>query len=484
MNFGPETRSADGVSMRDTVNLSEPARSSAWQYTGTRKRVEKLSPSYPAVAGRGMQAAVAALFWLLAAGAWGLQSDFERQLQDPSPRERERAARALGEQGNPAYVPALAGLVQDSDERVRMTVVRSLIRLGSPASLSPLALALRDGLPEIRYLAMDGIINFYLPGYVETGFGGFFRSVTSRVENLFTDVDTVVADPDVKVDPAVVRILRQTVTGAPDMNTRARAARALGILRVQEAVPDLVEAAFGDNVDLIIEVLRAFQKIRDTSVGPRITFLLMYPQKEVQRSAALTLGLLRTEGAIGDLRLALEASDDPDVRTAMLDALAFMPQAATAPLFLGHLSDRDRRLRGPAALGLGRLQDPQYVGHLEQAYQGERDGGVRLALAFALASHGRLEYLNELVENLRSRTRRGEARPYLIELARERPVREALYAHLYSRDAEVRKNLCMVFGASGDSASVAQLDNLLRDRDPEVALEASRALRILRSRGL
>jgi len=297
-------------------------------------------------------------------------------------------------------------------------------------------------------------------------------------------VDTVVADPDIRVDEAVVRTLRQTVTGAPDMNTRVRAARALGILRVQAAVPDLVEAAFGDNVDLILEVLRAFQKIKDTSVGPRITFLLMYPQKEVQRAAATTLGLLRTEGAIGDLRLSLEASEDPDVRAAMLDALAYMPQEATAPLFLRLLADRDRRLRGPAALGLGRLKGPQNTSNLDQAYQGERDAGVRLALAFALASHGRLEHLNELVESLNSRTRQGEARPYLIELARERPVREALYAHLYSRDAEIRKNLCMVFGASGDSASISQLENLLRDRNSEVALEASRAIRILRSRGL
>jgi hypothetical protein len=63
-------------------------------------------------------------------------------------------------------------------------------------------------------------------------------------------------------------------------------------------------------------------------------------------------------------------------------------------------------------------------------------------------------------------------------------VRQALYAHLYSRNAEVRKNLCVVLGQSGDSGSVVQLDNLLRDRDPEVAVEAGRAIRILRSRGM
>ena len=430
-------------------------------------------------------AAVFCLFaCLFAAAAWGLQTDLEQQLQDPDARVRERAVKEFGEQGNPAYVSVIAPLVQDSEERVRMTVVRSLIRLGSPASLAPLSLALRDGIPEIRYLAIDGIVNFYLPGYVDTGFGGFFRSVGRRVEGMFSDVDTVVADPDIGVDPEVLRIFRQSVTGAPDMLTRARVARALGILRVKESVPDLVEAAFSDNTDLILEALRALQKIKDLSTGPRVAFLLMYPQREVQIQAALTLGLLRVEEAIGDLRVTLEATDDIDVRAAALDALAFMPNESTALLFVRHLMDRERKLRIPAALGLGRLKNPEHLPHIEQARERERDASVRLALDFALVSHGRLEYVNEIVAELESRARRGEARPYLIELARESPVRDALYAHLYSRNAEVRKNICVVLGASGDSNSIVQLDNLLRDRDPEVALEASRAIRFLRSRGL
>ena len=437
----------------------------------------KLSP-------RNRIARVAIGWWLLVAPAWGLQVEGEQQLRDPDPKVREKAARALGDQGNSAYVPALAPAVQDKDEKVRMAVVKALIRLGSPASLAPLSLAVRDALPEIRYLAIDGILNFYLPGYVDTGFGGFFRSVTGKVEGLFSDVDTVMADSDVKVDEGVVRILRQTLTGAPDMNTRIRAARALGILRVQAAVPDLLEAAYNDNVGLVAEVLRAFQKIKDPSVGPRLIFLLNYPQENIQQAAAATLGLLRTESALPDLRRLLENSEEKDVRTAALDALAFLPQKETAPLFLRYLADKEKMLRAAAALGLGRLKDPQHLSQLEEARKREKDTGVRLALAFALVAQGKGEYLEELVSNLGSRVRRGEARPYLIELAREPNIREALYPHLVSRDVEIRKNLCQVLAASGDSASIPQLDPLLRDRDAEVAQEASRAIRILRSRGM
>jgi hypothetical protein len=109
---------------------------------------------------------------------------------------------------------------------------------------------------------------------------------------------------------------------------------------------------------------------------------------------------------------------------------------------------------------------------------------VRLALAFALVAHGKMELLDELVSNLTSRTRAGEARPYLIELAREAPVREALYPKIYSSDAGIRRNLCVVFSASGDSTSISYLEVLLRDRDSEVVAEASRAIRILRARGM
>jgi len=426
----------------------------------------------------------AVLAWMLLAAGAGAQVEAENQLRDPDPRVRERAVRELGESNNPAYVPILGQIVRDPDERVRMTVVKSLIRMGTEASLPPLCLALRDGLPEIRYLAIDGIVNFYLPGYVDIGFGGLFRSASQRFQNLFSDVDTAIADADTRLSPEVLDTLRRTVTGAPDMQTRVRAARALGILRAREAVPELIEAAFSNQVELIAETLRAFQKIQDTSVGPRIIFLLNYPQNSIQQRAAATLGLLQTHEAIPELRTLLENSGNKDVRIAALDALAFMPVPETAPVFEAYLQDRETRMRASAALALGRLQGANYSGLLIEAREQERDAGVRLALNFGLVAHGRMDYLEELVSSLSSRVRMGEARPYLIELARQQAVREALYPKLYSADADIRRNLCAVLAASGDSASISYLEVLLRDSNSEVVQEASRAIRILRSRGM
>ena len=408
----------------------------------------------------------------------------EQQLKDTDPKVREKAARQLGQEDTPANVQILATAIQDTDEKVRMSVLKSLIHLGTPASLEPLAKAVGDGIPEIRSLAIDGLVNFYLPGYVDTGFGGFFRGIGNKVTGLFSDVDSTVVAADVKVDANVARTLGLAINGAPDSATRVKAARAAGILRSKDAVPELMKAAFSNNVDLIIAALGAFDKIKDPSVGPRLTFLLNYPQRSVQMAAASTLGVLRTEEAIPDIeKLFQNSMDDKDVRAAALDALAFMPTKETSPIFVKYLNDKEKRLRGSSALGLGRLNDASYTGALAQALEGEKDTGVRLALDFALVKSGKMDALAEIVSNLNSRVHRGESLPYLTELAREKAVRDALKTYLYSKDNDVRENLCIVYGASGDSSSIADLEVLVRDRKPEVAEEASRAIRLIRARG-
>ncbi|MSO19328.1 MAG: hypothetical protein EXQ56_02520 [Acidobacteria bacterium] len=405
----------------------------------------------------------------------------EQQLRDPDARIRERAVRDMGERGNAVYVPSVAALVQDPDEKVRMTVVRTLIRLGSDASLSPLSIAVRDSIPEIRYLAIDGLVNHYLQGYVDTGFGGVFRSATKRVADLFDNADSTVVDRDTRLDQVVMETLRRAMIGAPDMNTRVRAARAAGILRASALSPDMVAAAFGDNVELTAEILRALRKIADFSAGPRLVFLLSYPQLSIQREAAITLGLLRTTEAIPELRRLFENTLDKEVRKAALEALAFMPTAETAPIFEDSLKDREGHIRASSALALGRLQDPRHLGVLEQIRLGERDEGVKLAIAFALIMNGKHVLLDQLVSALGSRLRGGEAEAYLMEAARDDAVRDALYPRLYHKEASVRAGLCRVLAASGDSRSINYLEVLLKDRDNNVVAAASRAVRILRT---
>jgi HEAT repeat protein len=363
-----------------------------------------------------------------------------------------------------------------------MTVVRALIRLGTDNSLSALTIALRDGIPEIRYQAIDGLVNHYLPGYVDTGFGGLFRSVGKRVEKLFVDGNATAVDPDTQLDQVVVESLRRAITGAPDINTRVRAAGAAGMLRASALAGDMTEALFGGQVPLTEEILRALRKFPSYSEGPRLIFLLSYPQTGVQREAATTLGVFRVSEAIPELRRLYENSLDKEVRKAALEALAFMPAVETTPVFEQALLEREGHIRASAALGLGRLRDEKYRSVMEAARLKEKDEGVQLALAFALILNGKRELLDRLVPALGSRFRAGEAEAYLMEAARDEATRDGLYARLYHTDAQVRAGMCRVLAISGDNRSISYLEVLLKDRNKDVVAAASRAIRILRAR--
>jgi HEAT repeat protein len=309
-----------------------------------------------------------------------------------------------------------------------------------------------------------------------------FRSVSKRVEKLFADGDGTAVDPDTQLDQVVVESLRRAVIGAPDINTRVRAARAAGILRASALAPDMTEALFGGQVPLTEEILRALRKFPGYSEGPRLIFLLSYPQASVQREAAITLGVFRVGEATAELRRLYENSTDKEVRQAALEALAFMPTAETAPVFEQALSDREGHNRASAALALGRLKDEKYLSLLESSRLREKDEGVQLALAAALVLNGKRELLDKLVPALGSKFRAGEAEAYLIEAVRDDATRDGLYARLYHNDAAVRAGLCRVLAVSGDNRSISYLEVLLKDRNSDVVAAASRAIRILRTR--
>ena len=76
---------------------------------------------------------------------------------------------------------------------------------------------------------------------------------------------------------------------------------------------------------------------------------------------------------------------------------------------------------------------------IEQAWKDEGKTSPRISLAFAMVMLGRNEIaefspLQYLVNNLNSSAYKGEALPFLTELARDRSVRSALYASAGKRD--------------------------------------------------
>jgi HEAT repeat protein len=271
------------------------------------------------------------------------------------------------------------------------------------------------------------------------------------------------------------------------MDVRANAARALGILRGRAAVSDLVEAAHSKNSDVMYESLIALQKIRDESAGPRITFLLHDLDSRVQTAAIETTGLLRNTAAVPDLTDVFNRARDIKVKRATLTAIAMLPSPASRPLYQQYLRDKDDRLRAAAAEGFARLRNPADLPMLEKAWQDESKTPARLSLAFAQVMLGKTEVsefspLRYLINMLNSASFKGEASPFLVELARDAKVRQALYQPLVSGTKDEKIGIAGVLARSGDAASVAELQKITNDPDPDVAKEALRAVRTIQAR--
>src|SRR5215467_3106771 len=197
---------------------------------------------------------------------------------------RPKDVRDIAKSGSTA-IPKLQELLKNSQTDVRVEVVKQLTEIGTQRSLDPLILATQDNDSEVQIRATDGLVNFYVPGYVRTGFSASLSRVGTSVKGKFTDTNDQVIDPYITVRPDVTPALGKLARGGGSMETRANAARAIGILRGKEAVPDLIEAIRTKDTNVIYESLIALQKIRDESAGPRITFLTRDLDPKVQIAA-------------------------------------------------------------------------------------------------------------------------------------------------------------------------------------------------------
>jgi HEAT repeat protein len=409
--------------------------------------------------------------------------------QDPAAPEaadRRRTARALAKQGSTA-IPQPAAMVTDPDPEVRIETVKALVEIGTQRSIDPLLLATRDNDPEVQIRAADGLVNFYVPGYAATGLSGTLRRAGNRITSRFTDTNDQVIDAFVEVRPDVGLALGRLARSGSAMESRANAARAAGVLRSKAAVPDLLETVRSKDTKVIYECLIALQKIGDQSAGPRVAFLLRDLDENVQVTAVETAGLLRNVEALTDLKGVLARTESRRVRRAALYSIAMLPDESSRALFTSYLGDRDAELRAAAAEGLGRLKTSSDLTLLERGFQNEDNNLARLSFAFAIVMNGNLELtefspLQYMVNSLNSAARTDAAQALLIEAARDPRVRQALVQPLRRGTRDETIGLLRVMASSGDRESEPLLEEFTRNPSVEVASQAVRSLRNLRTR--
>ncbi|MEJ7604842.1 MAG: HEAT repeat domain-containing protein [Bryobacteraceae bacterium] len=355
---------------------------------------------------------------------------------------------------------------------------RSVIIIGTQHSLDPQAI---DADPEIQFHAADGLVNFYLPGYVQGG----VQRLTSSVRGRFDRENRQVIEPFVNVREEVILALGKLASGGTSLEVRANGARAAGILRGKAAVGDLLQALHSKDTGLIFESLIALQKIQDVSAAPKLSFLLRDLEPRVQIAAIETTGLLRNTAAVPDLQVVFDSGRSEKVRRAALAALAMLAQQSSRPYFERALAQKPEGIRVAAAEGIARLKTPGDSEKMDKMFSEERNMAPRLAAAFALVSLGRVSTgqdtpLTYLVNALNSKAQQ-YALAYLYELGREGVVRKTLYEYLKAANREEKMGIGQILAMSGGAGAVETLE-WLPDPDPEVAQAGVRSLRSLKTR--
>jgi len=394
--------------------------------------------------------------------------------------------RAVAKQG-PQSIPTVAQYLNSASVDTRVEAVKQLIALGGRDTIAPLIRATRDNDAEVLIRATDGLVNYYLPGYVKQGITSSLVRAGSAVRAKFSDTNDQVLDAYVMVNPDVIVALGQLARGGSSLDSRANACRAVGILRGDAAVPDLIEALRTKDNRVMYEALIALEKIRDPAAGPRVGYLVRDLDDKVQSAAIDTVGILRAKDALPALRDIVKSPRNNKAERSALNAIALMPESVDHSVFRGYLTSKDDKLRAAAAEGLGRLNEPADKSVLEEMWKDEGKIAPRLAAAFALVNEGDLSVgeeapLRYLINTLNSSAYKDVASAYLIEGARNANVRNALYTPMEQGTRDEKIGLSRVFAASGDGAAIPYLEKLSRDQDNEVAQEGLRALRSLRAR--
>src|SRR5580658_1002549 len=78
--------------------------------------------------------------------------------------------RAVARQGQNA-IPTVGQYLNSASVDTRVEAVKQLIILGGKDTIDPLIRGTRDSDAEVQIRATDGLVNYYLPGYVKTGLG-------------------------------------------------------------------------------------------------------------------------------------------------------------------------------------------------------------------------------------------------------------------------------------------------------------------------
>jgi HEAT repeat protein len=406
-------------------------------------------------------------------------------LKNPDPVRRKEAAKLLGDNKVKKATPDLVAAAGDADPAVRREIVIALDKMLDINALPGFVKMSADSEKDIRDRCIVGLINLYIPQ--ESGLVVSLNKVANFFNPWSDEWGEVLIEPGIKVEPSVVAALCERLKDTDD-GIRLKAARALGILKAQAAVPTLAGALRQDqSYAMRFEIIRSLRKIGDPSVAPDLKAYLTYNDAKVRNEAVFAVGRFHYREASPYLislfekeRSLLPKLVDKTYCEFLLDAIAFIADPGARELLLKEKQNPEDNLRLYATEGLARLGDPSLATDTSRAWLREPNPKVKTAQAYALFRMGRREFLDELVNCLGSGKTNVEARKLLLELKKEDLAE--LYSQAKNNDVNVREGLTEILGLIGDERAIPIVQNLAQDRRGQIAALANQANRRLNAR--
>lgn len=417
---------------------------------------------------------------LLAKIAFSVLLTLGQLVAQDRPKDKIKNLEALAKQGKGA-VPSIAAYQRDPDLSVRYATVEALIDAGGVESVDALRGSCQDGAAEVQRLAVAGIVNFYRPGYVRKGVRARISAINEKITR---STNEPLLDPYVTARAEDIAAVRGVLLNGASREAKLQAAQALGTLRAKAALADLYPLLKSKDDAMMLAALRAIEVAGDKAAAAETMFLLRDLNDRIQARAISINGVFRNEAALPDLAEVFARGRSPQSRAAALEAIAMIGSAESMGLFEQNLENRDDRLRGYAAEGLGRIGNPNSKAKLEELFKAESSQRARLGQAFALVRFGQLDGgefspMTYLFNTLNSAAWNGFAEGYLRELAREDRVRAVFKEKAPTATRSEKIGLARILAAEGQASDRELVDALAHDREAAVAEEGIKAARAL-----
>jgi len=399
-------------------------------------------------------------------------------LDSPSPKERLDAVEKMSLVGRTENVVPLAeALKKESRSDVRVAMVAGIGRIGVPESVPVLIQSLQTDLDkDVRLQAIDAFQRLYIP----VTNPGSIESILNKVKNVFAMPDRPVVNNPAAVAPAVNGALAEAMQKDFSQEVRAGAARALGSLRARAHVALMVQTLESpqnrEHLQVRLEIVDSLGLIQDMAAAPALRRALRDSDRRISQAAILALGRVGDKESRPALETILRTDRLEESRKRALQAIALMRDPQALPLLESLLGSTDDTYRELAAEGIARIPHDPAV--LKGRYETEKKASVRNALAFALVSAKEDNYFNDLANALDSR-QADQAAVYVFELGKYDGKLAEIHRYLRSTNPRIRARMTHITGDIGDPASRPLVEELTKDKDPEVASEAIVALRKL-----